>query len=288
MPTTIGSLVVFIAFLTPGFVYLARRETRFPSKRYSTLRETATVVSASLLFNMIVVGVFAVIRYLWPDITPDVGAIVRDAQPYFQDHYASILLWSGTLFVASVSLAALWAVPPRWIHKLVGWAAPERWRGSLQDWSEKRQGNPIIPKSNWSLAFRDDQEQCVYLGLRLKDGTYLYGPLAAFNPQFEENDERSLMLSRPVQIRTSSSENDALEDYEADAVIVSAGQIKTVSVHRIPTRLLLGDTLGKSSPLPQGDRQKRGKVPPARNTPRSSGPFDRNHQGKGLAGSGSV
>lgn len=74
MPTTIGSLVAFVALLTPGFVYLARLETRIPSKRHSPLRETATVVSASLLFNGIVAVVFAVIRYLWPGMTPDVGA----------------------------------------------------------------------------------------------------------------------------------------------------------------------------------------------------------------------
>ena len=245
MPTTIGSLVVFIAFLTPGFVYLARRETRFPTKRYSTIRETSTVVSTSLLFNGIVVGVFTVMRYLWPGITPNVGAIIHDAQPYFQDHYASILLWSGTLFVVSVCLAWRWAVPPRWIHKLIRWAAvhaPKRWKKPLQEWSEEGQGNRIKPVSAWGYAFRDDQDHRVYVGLRLKDGTYLYGPLAAFNSQLEENDERGLVLDRPVKIRTPSEKE--LEDWDTDAVIVSAGEIKTLSVHRIPIRLLPGDTLG--------------------------------------------
>ncbi len=224
MPTTLGSLLVFVAFLTPGFVYLERRETRFPSKKHTALRETATVVSTSLLFNGIVVGVFTFIRYLCPALTPDVAAILRDPQPYFQDQYESILLWSVALFVASVSLAALWAVPPGWSHKA-------------------RQVNPIILKSAWGHAFQDhDQDHCVYLGLRLKDGTYLYGPLAAFNPQLEENDERGLVLSRPVMIRTPS--NEKLEKYDADAVIVSAAEIKTLSVHRIPTTLLPGDTLG--------------------------------------------
>ena len=54
----------------------------------------------------------------------------------------------------------------------------------------------------------------------------------AFNPSFEENDDRGLVLGRPIQIRTPSDED--LEDYDADALVVSAGQIKTVSVHRIP------------------------------------------------------
>ncbi len=246
MPTTIGSLVVFIAFLTPGFVYLARLETRFPSRTYTALRETAMVVSTSLLFNGLAVGVFTVIRFLLPVITPDVGAIIRNAQPHFQDHYASILLWAGTLFVASVGLAWLAAVPPQWSRTLVARAAahgPHRWRAPLRHWSEKEPGNRIFFESAWGRAFGGhDRDHRVYLGLLLKDGTYLYGPLASFNPQLEETDERDLVLSRPILIRVPTEE--APEEYEADALVVSAGEIKTVSVHRIPTRLLPETTLG--------------------------------------------
>jgi len=253
LPTTIGSLVVFIAFLTPGFVYLTRLETRFPSRSYTALRETGMVVSTSLLFNGLVVGVFTVIRFLLPAITPDVGAIVQDAQPYFEYHYASILLWTGTLFVASVGLAWLAAVPPQWSRALVARVAahgPQRWRALLRLWSEKESGNRIFFESAWGRAFSGhDRDHRVHLGLLLKDGTYLYGPLASFNPQLEETDERELVLNRPILIRVPTEEEP--EEYEADALVVSAGEIKTVSVHRIPTSLLpettlemLGDTLG--------------------------------------------
>lgn len=145
MPTTIGSLVVFVAFLTPGFVYLTRLETRFPSRKLSVLRETATVVSASLLFNVISGGAFAAVRTLWPGITPDVGMFIRAPLPYFQEHYASVLLWAGAVFAISVGLAALWGVPPRWSHTLVEMVAnlTPRWQGPLRDWSARRR-NRII------------------------------------------------------------------------------------------------------------------------------------------------
>ena len=77
----------------------------------------------------------------------------------------------------------------------------------------------------------------VFLGLRLKDGTYLYGPLSSSSTQVEENDERSIQLERPVRIRTSSDKSDEADDLvvlEVDAVIVSASEIKTISVHRVP------------------------------------------------------
>lgn len=198
------------------------------------------VVSTSLLFNGILAGVFTVIRFLLPSFTPDVGAIVRNPQLYFRDHYTSILLWSGTLFVASVGLAWIAALPPRWIRKLVARVAmhgPQQWRTPLRHWSELEQRNRIIFKSAWGHAFGShERDHRVYLGLLLKDDTYLYGPLASFNPQLEENNERDLVLSRPIMIRVPTKEEP--EDYDADALVVSAGEIKTASVHRIPIRLL--------------------------------------------------
>ena len=41
----------------------------------------------------------------------------------------------------------------------------------------------------------------MYVGLDLKDGTYLYGPLFAFSTDLEENDARSIQIGRPVKIR---------------------------------------------------------------------------------------
>jgi len=58
MPTTIGSLLIFVAALTPGFVYLMRTETRLPGRRYTPVRESALIVSASLAAFGVVFIVF--------------------------------------------------------------------------------------------------------------------------------------------------------------------------------------------------------------------------------------
>ena len=229
MPTTISSLVVFVALLTPGFVYLARTETRLPGQRYSPLRETATIVSASLLVDGFVLAVFAAVRYLCPDITPDIGSLIREPHAYFQNHYEQILLWSVLLFALATGLAATAAVPPSWSQKLVS-----LFSASLAESMEKRRSrNPIRPESGWVTAFHEGgSDHRVFLGLRLKDGTYLHGPLSYFSTQIAENDERSIQLERPVQIRTPSA--DDLVVLEANAVIVSASEIKTISVHHVP------------------------------------------------------
>lgn len=117
MPTTISSLLVFVALLTPGFVYLTRSETRIPGQRHSALRETASIVSASLVTYGFVLVAFGIARWRWPDLTPDVGAVIKDAETYFEGHYLQVTFWSVALLAAACGLAAVLAVPPRWSER---------------------------------------------------------------------------------------------------------------------------------------------------------------------------
>lgn len=232
MPTTIGSLLVFVAALTPGFVFLMRTETRLPGRRYTPVRETALIVSASLAAYGVVLFFFWIARGALPTHTPDVGLFILDPHAYFQDHYGEVTLWAVGLVATAVGLASVAAVPPRWSMKPISWL--RIWPGpALQSYIENRhRRGPIAPESGWGVAFHRHPDQLVYVGLRLKDGTYLDGPLGMFSSQIEENDNRSIQLVRPVRIRTSST--DKLVEWAVDAVIVAASQIKTISVNYIP------------------------------------------------------
>ena len=97
MPTTIGSLLVFVASLTPGFVYLMRTETRLPGRRYTPVRETALIVSASLAAYGVVLSIFWVVRVALPTRTPEVGLLILDPPAYFQDHYGEATLWATSI-----------------------------------------------------------------------------------------------------------------------------------------------------------------------------------------------
>ena len=186
MPTTIGSLLVFIASLTPGFVYLMRTETRLPGRRYTPVRETALIVSASLAAYGVVFSVFWVTRGILPTRTPDIGLLILDPHAYFQVHYAEITLWAVGLVVAAVAIASVAAIPTRWSMKLISWL--NIWPGpTLQSYIENRhRRGPIAPESGWGVAVHRYPDQMVYVGLRLKDGTYLDGPLGTFSSQIEE------------------------------------------------------------------------------------------------------
>lgn len=233
MPTTVGGFLLFVALLTPGFVYLVRTESRLPGQQYTVLRETALVVSVSLLANTLALGLLGILRMLWPGGTPDTGAIVRDPGTYFRGHYMMVTLWGAGLLLVAVAVAALIAVPPAWSGRLL--ARPKVWPlAAIRTAIERRQRSPIAPESGWGRAFFRYPERRVHVGLRLTDGTYLYGRLLTFSPQIEENDDRSLQLAGPVEIRTPSAE--LPKPLDADVVVVSARAIKTMTVHYLPDR----------------------------------------------------
>ena len=231
MPVTIGGLLLFVVLLTPGFVYLAITETRLPRRQYTALRETGRIVSVSLLANGLVLGVFGGIRSLWPTATPDVGAFVRDPGAYFRENYLEIVVWGAGLLLVSVITAASLAVLTTWSERLL--ARVERQPGPwFYSKIARRRRTRIAQESGWGTAFLRHPERTVYLTLRLVDGTLLYGPLREFNSQIEESDDRSLQLAGPIEMRTPSGNE--LTSVDADTVIVSADQIKTIFVHYLP------------------------------------------------------
>lgn len=231
MPTTVSSIFIFVALLIPGFVYLARTESRLPGQEYTALRETASIVSASLLSNLVVLAAFGILRGAWPAGTPDVGAIVRNPGDYFHDHYLEVTIWSAGLLVAAIGVAAMAAIPPLWTEAIAAraklWPAPALHRAIA-----RRRRSSIAPESGWGTAFFRYPDRVVHLGLRLRDGTYLYGRLLNFNPQIEETGDRSLQLVGPIEVRTPAAKEIAALD--ADAVIVAASEIKTITVHYLP------------------------------------------------------
>ncbi len=230
MPTTVGSLVLFVALFTPGFVYLTRTETRLPRQKYTALRETAKVVSASLLVDSVVLGLFGAIRVAVPRLTPDIGALVRTPTDYFKEHYLEVVSWGAGLLVFAVGLAAVCAVPPRWTLHVLRWMDLKPLRNLVSS-IERRRQSPIIQESGWGTAFLRYPECTVYVGLDLVDGSYIYGQLGEFNSQLEETSDRSLQLLGPIEIRSAAPEADSTVSLDVSSLIVSAHQIRTIAVY---------------------------------------------------------
>ena len=226
MPSTLGGLVVFTALLIPGFVFVERRETRSPGRAYSSLREVAVVLTASLLVNALVLGAFGVLRGLLPGATPDVGALIRAPRAEFDDHYLAIGIWSIVLLATACLLACLFAAPPerglaRLEDRLGGRTAElvRHWRGSP---------TPIREMSGWSAAFGRFDDCRTDLAVYLTDGSYVAGGLLQFNPQIAEDDDRSLQLAGPVQYRPAGAEHATQRD--VGVVLIPAREIQMIEV----------------------------------------------------------
>lgn len=229
MPLTIVGLLIFVALFVPGLHYLKKIESRQPERQYSPVREMASVATFSLFFDGIVLAIFGLIRFVLPNWTLDIGELVRDPQPYFNENYLQVVLWGVSLLIAAVGLASLSAVPPRRVLAILD-GLPWSWSASFSHLARRRRGSPILAESAWGSAFRRcPDSKRVHLGLRLVDGTYVYGPLGEFNPQLRESDDRTLQLLHPIEIRTLRAKETVPMD--GSVLIVSAGQIKTMTVH---------------------------------------------------------
>lgn len=243
MPTTVSSLLVFVATLTPGFVYLVRTEARLPARRHTAVRETALIVSASLAVYAVVLTVFGMLRVVLPDLTPDVGQLLSNPQGYLAERPVEITLWGLGCLVAATGLAAVAAVPPTWLLKPLSridtWPVP-----IVLDYIRNRHRHlPSQSVSGWAAAFTERPDRQVFVGLRLKDGSYLEGSLLSFNSQIAESNDRSIQLGRPVRIRALSDGESDLVDWDVDAVIVPARQINTISVNYLPVEDLEYETV---------------------------------------------
>jgi hypothetical protein len=250
MPSTITGLIIFVAFLAPGFVYIRRTETRLPGRSRSSLQEAGSLVTVSLLVDTVVLGLFGLARTFSVPSLPDVGALVREPGQYFENHYVRVVGWALLLLLLTMLLAWIAAVPPRWSVTL-GERLPDRISGPLTDYVSTRRRRPIEQTSGWGSAFLGNQEESVHVGLRLVDGTYLFGKLYSFNEQLAESPDRSLQLEPPVEIRTSSSQDSVALD--CDLIEIAVRNIKTLTVHYLPEPIAASfetkwcDELGRSS-----------------------------------------
>src|SRR5579859_6539839 len=111
MPTTLTGLVLFVVALLPGFAYLVGKERNGTERHASPFRESVAVIAASIVSEIAVLSILAVVRSLWPTGTPDVGALVRNGSAYMHDHYAKVAAWGVGMLALAIVVAYLATLP---------------------------------------------------------------------------------------------------------------------------------------------------------------------------------
>lgn len=193
MPTTVISLVIFIAFLLPGFVFFLQRGRSPTIPKPSPLVETISFFAVSLLTNMIAALVFGLIRIVFGHHTPDIRRLILDRSSYVAPRVGYLLGWGAVILAISVGLAFLLG-----------------WRSTLNGLSRRavlKLFPVVVDVSAWYHLFQDEAPQGtkIYIGCDMRDGVYISGYLDWYNTDTDDVPDRDLVLAQP-EIRGSDQE----------------------------------------------------------------------------------
>lgn len=229
MPSTLTGVALFVVLLTPGFIFLQRREQFHSGVTYTTLRETSLVLVASLASLLTSLAFLAPVRLLIPAHTPDVGGYVRQFDRQIKAHYVEAAAWSLAILVLASTLAFLAAAPPLWVEKVVRRTG----RNAAADWIHGWRGTSRIDSvSGWAKAksLYPDHEQ--WVDVMLTDGSFVHGRLFSANPQLDETSDRDLLISSPVSARRPNGELVAMPDW--GLVAINASKINYIAWKYVP------------------------------------------------------
>lgn len=211
MPTTLVGLVIFTSLLTPGFLSYIQRRRLVPTHALSPLVETATLTTVSLLTNVLVLGLFGLIRLTIPAHTPNVGALLHSPGDYALKHLPYVATWGAGLLIASSCLGFAIGARSSWLsHFRVGGLTPE-----------------IYDVSAWYHLFEAPPDQRVYVGCDLRGGGYIGGVVDWYSTETVETGDRDLVLGPPLT-KVVDGEPKGIDPVER--VVISARDITTMYV----------------------------------------------------------
>jgi hypothetical protein len=210
IPTTALGLVVFLAALGPGYVYLRVVERRGVRPERSGLLEAVELAVVGAFAST--VATLAVLSLADAANVINIHILSGDPQHYVEDHPLRLLWLIAVTLLTGYTLA--WA-GARLIHL--------------------RTEASIVPGGTaWGNVFRAELPHpydVVRVTAELRDGRKLTGPLGGFTT--DADDDRELCLAYPilVQLPDSGAETTKLED---DFVVVREADILAISGTYLP------------------------------------------------------
>jgi hypothetical protein len=187
LPTSLVGLLIFLAFLTPGFVFFSKRRRISDYSAASPLAELAAFVTTSLLTNALAIGLYAVLFSIFPRVVPSASDIISEGTKYIAPNLGAIVGFAILLLVFSSTIAFFAA----------GLRLPRGFR-----WLRNLFPPRVVSDSAWFRTFEEEameggKKRKVFVGLDLRDGTYISGQLDYFSTDPNEIADRDLVLSDP-------------------------------------------------------------------------------------------
>lgn len=192
MPTTLSGLLILMVLVVPGLTHYVQRRARSPQRTLSPLVETAALVTASAACYSVVIVIFAAIRTLIPDHSPDLRRLFLERVRYSAPRLGYLIGWA----MAAMLLATLLA------YLLGGRVGPI---GRVF-----RRFTPIIADASaWYHVFESGPDgSYVHVGCDMRDGAYVGGRPAWYSTEVDEKADRDLALAEPITFRPSGDARD--------------------------------------------------------------------------------
>jgi hypothetical protein len=220
LPTTLFALILFICFVTPGFIFEMCRERRRPPRSYSALRETSIIVVSSLAFSLPAIFVLGVLQMIKFPHFPDLQKLAEHPAEYSADNLMAVTL----LIVGTVGFAVLIAL---------GWDA------GLQ----MIRRSPVVTRDSvWfevlvGRARRKDSE-AVAVTIELKNGAAILGAVKAHGLNNDNELEWIVLKTHsqwPLQSRSPSGKSPQPIGAAWSYYVVSAEEIRAATVGYLDT-----------------------------------------------------
>jgi Family of unknown function (DUF6338) len=170
VPTSLFGFILFVCFVTPGFIFLMRRERRHAPRNYSALRETSIIVISSVSFSLpAILALVQLQAWHFPGL-PDLQALGDKPAEYSLKHLTAVVLLIVAIVVFAVVLAILWDYVLQLIYK-----------------------DPLVtPNSIWTEVLtgkaRRPDSKAVALSIELKNGAAIEGAVKAHGVRNDTNE----------------------------------------------------------------------------------------------------
>lgn len=139
MPSTLFALILFLCFITPGFVFEILQERSRPARQYTVLRETSVVVIASVAFSVPAAVIILLVRRAKQSWFPDFYELASRPAQYSASHLPQVIGFVVELVVLATAFAwiadlflrrrhpqhAVVRNNPTWFEMLDGQVRPE-------------------------------------------------------------------------------------------------------------------------------------------------------------------
>ena len=207
IPSSVTGLVVFLASVGPGYVYVRVAERWRPYRERTTLREAAEIVVSGSLATLVGV-VVALLAARVTNLLPNRAALIEGAGRYLVFHPGRLGLTLLIVLVVSYGLAWLTAryAPGRGAEVF----ADSGWYGAL----ERK-----LPKNHGVVAT-----------VELQDGRTIAGVVRAFTAEPTPVDDRELMLAAsgesPMLVRMPDGRVTSIND---QFVLLRGDQIRYIT-----------------------------------------------------------